>query len=69
MNFKQKPKQAKEVKFHRKNHLIIEVATGNVVFEGKFHVKAGTFSSINAAKRHSRKLQEEHGLGCLRVVS
>jgi hypothetical protein len=60
-------RHVKEVLFIRKNHVITDTS-GNVVFEGKYQVKAGTFSSINAAKRRVRELQDEHGQGSVRVA-
>ena len=57
-----------EVKYYRKNH-VITTADGKVVFTGTFKDKKGEYTSINAAKRESRKLQSVHGQGCLRVVS
>ena len=53
-----------EVKFYRKDHVITDVS-GKVIFTGTFH--NGAFTSINAAKRESRKLQQQHGHGSLRV--
>ena len=58
----------KEAQYTRKNHIISDV-DGNVVFEGK----TNGVSSINAAKRESRRLQLDAdgklGLGTLRVRS
>ena len=55
-----------EVKFYRKDHVITDV-DGKTIFTGTFRVKAGEYTSINAAKRESRRLQEKHGQGSLRV--
>ena len=67
-NKRLKKQQAREVFYLRDAHMIHDV-DGNVVFEGKYRVKAGTFPSINAAKRKSRELQNNMGQGCVRVVS
>jgi hypothetical protein len=66
-----KPKQAKEVLFYRNLHIIRD-ANDKIIFEGTYKAKIDgamcDVASINAAKRESRKLQAEHGQGCLRVV-
>jgi len=63
-----------EVKFYRKNHIIHNangMGLGTVVFTGKAQrvINGADSPSINAAKRESRRLQEIHGHGCLKVVS
>lgn len=66
-----KPLRSTEVLFKRKNHIITTVG-GNVIFIGTCNrtLMDGTqVPSINAAKRESRRLQEIHGHGCLRVQS
>lgn len=51
----------------RKAHIIFDMA-GKVVFTGTFRKGKAERASINAAKRHSRKLQGNNlGLGILRV--
>lgn len=56
-----------EVKYTRKYN-IIKDADGTVIFVGTYTDKGQKYPSINAAKRESRRLQEEHGRGCVRVV-
>jgi hypothetical protein len=57
-----------EVKFYRKNHIITDL-DGKIVFEGAFKDGKNEYPSVNAAKRKSRDLQQQHGQGCLRVKS
>ena len=59
--------RSKSVLYCRKGHVISDLE-GNTVFTGTYKVKAGEFISINAAKRESRRLQEIHGAGCVRVA-
>lgn len=54
-----------ETMFYRKGHIITDT-DGNVVFEGTFRDGKTEYASINAAKRQSRKLQAQHGKGCVR---
>ena len=55
-----------EVKYFRKGSTITD-KNGNVVFQGTYKHGENTFSSNNAAKRESRKIQDREG-PCLRVV-
>jgi hypothetical protein len=64
-----------KVKFLRKGHVIRTLKADGTFsdehFKGRRHPKGPDFSSVSAAKRASRKLQEAHGgVGCgvLRVV-
>lgn len=51
----------------RRDHVITDMK-GNIVFTGMVRRSDGTDSSINAAKRESRKLQGDNlGCGILRV--
>jgi len=60
----------KDIKFNRKNHLIIDM-NGNVVFTGEAQrtINGAKFPSNNAAKRESVRLQAMHGQGCVRNIS
>ena len=53
-----------KILFIRKNHLIFN-QKHELIFEGTCH--NGKHPSINAAKRKSRELQNEHGQGCVAI--
>lgn len=55
--------------YNEEGNKIGEKPDGTYTDKTYFDPNRPDFPSINAAKRASRKLQAEHGAGCLRAVS